>query len=190
MARSRWHDSWCVLMVIGLAWPPDTSLGGAPRYEPIIQRVLRLLPKPPSRVVIVETSKAADDVREALRSVDAFILKGGRVVYLTSHNPILQGAVNGWPLYEHMLAAIIWHEIAHIDGADEREAQRREEALWTEYVMTAKVDQGEGMRYLTLLIGRRRGVAGAAEATTERTLSAPFVAPAVAVIEGKRSPDG
>ena len=32
-----------------------------------------------------------------------------------------------------MLAAIIWHEIGHTRGLDERQAQQREEDLWVEF---------------------------------------------------------
>ena len=29
-----------------------------------------------------------------------------------------------------MLAAVIWHEMAHTEGLDERQAQQRKEDLW------------------------------------------------------------
>jgi hypothetical protein len=92
-------------------------------------------------------------------TLDAFITKGGRVVYLTSHGEALQGALKGSQLCEHILATIVWHEMAHIDGANEAEAQRREEQLWTAFVMEERVDRIQGLRYLTAL-KTRRGDAG------------------------------
>ena len=176
----------CVLMVFVTAGGVVPEPHGETRYDASIQGTLALLPKPPSQVAIVDVSRAADDLREALRKVDAFIVKGSRVVYLTSHSEILQGTISGWPMYEHMLAAIIWHEMAHIDGAAEAEAQRREEALWTDYVMTGRVDRGEGMRYLALLTGRRRPTADTVAAGAERTFKdSPMIAP-IAVIPGRR----
>lgn len=50
-----------------------------------------------------------------------------------------------------MLASIIWHEMAHLEGADEREAQRREEALWTGFVLHHRVDEVAGLRYLDIM---------------------------------------
>ena len=187
MAKPRPWSYSCVLIGFVTAGWLIPALQGEARDDAIIQRVLALLPKPPSQVAIVDVSRAADEVREALRNVDAFVVKGGRVVYLTSHNEILKGTISGWPLYEHMPAAIIWHEMAHIDGADEREAQRREEALWTDYVLTGNVDQGEGMRYLALLIGRRRLTADTPAPGAERTFKDPPMIAPIAVIPGRRS---
>jgi hypothetical protein len=39
-------------------------------------------------------------------------------------------ALEGAGDWDYALAAIIWHEMAHINGADEAEAQRQEEQLW------------------------------------------------------------
>lgn len=55
-----------------------------------------------------------------------------------------------------MLASIIWHEMAHLDGADEREAQRREENLWTRFLLDGRVDRMTALRYLALF-SRRHG---------------------------------
>ena len=187
MPKPRECSYWWALIVM-LAWPSASSSRGVPEYDQLVQRVMTLLPKPPSQVVIVDTQRAADDVPEALRTVDAFSVIGSRRVYLTSHNEILRGALDGWPMYEHMLAAIIWHEMAHIEGADEREAQRREEALWKDYMLTGRIDHGEGMRYLQILAGRRTEVTGVHEASARRTLSGPSMPPVLAVIEGRRKP--
>jgi len=54
-----------------------------------------------------------------------------------------------------MLAAVIWHEMAHIDGLDERHAQEREEDLWKQFVQRSLVDSGVGLTYLQELRGRR-----------------------------------
>jgi hypothetical protein len=45
--------------------------------------------------------------------------------------------------------------MAYLDGADEHEAQRREEALWKEYVLQHRVDRARGLAYLTLSRKRR-----------------------------------
>ncbi len=144
--------------------------------------MLKLLPKRPAQVVIVDPNQAEVDVRSTLLEMDAFVTKGGRVVYLTTNSPFLQGALKGWSLHEHILATIIWHEMAHIDGANETEAQRREEALWTEFVMLERVDRGDGMRYLETLRARRRQDGTLRQRHEATTLSEPLARSVTAVI--------
>ena len=49
------------------------------------------------------------------------------------------------------LAAIIWHEMAHLDGGDESEAQRQEELLWQRFVREGRIDRARGLNYLAIL---------------------------------------
>jgi hypothetical protein len=141
-----------------------------------------LLPKHPAQVVIVDPNQAEVDVRSTLLGIEAFITKGSRVVYLTSHGEVLQGALKGWSLHEYILASIIWHEMAHIDGADEIEAQRREEALWTRYVMDERVDPGEGLRHLSALRSRRGKDKKVQQEDAVLTLRGPLMTAPIAVI--------
>jgi hypothetical protein len=53
--------------------------------------------------------------------------------------------------YQFMLAAVIWHEMAHADGLDEPQARRREEELWRSFVSTRVVDSAFGLAYLAVL---------------------------------------
>ena len=152
-------------------------------YHRTIERVLTLLPTRPAKVVIVDSNQAEADVRNTLLGMDAFIMKGDRVVYLTSHSDALKGALKGWSLHEHALASIIWHEMAHIDGADEMEAQRREESLWTMYVMDARVDPGEGLDYLSTLRSRRSSANEVLHGSAVWTLKGPLMTTPIAVIE-------
>jgi hypothetical protein len=152
-------------------------------YRQTIERVLKLLPKRPTQVVIVDPGQVGAETRGTLLRMDAFITKGGRVVYLTSHGEALQGALKGWSLHEYILASIIWHEMAHIDGADEMEAQHREEALWIRYVMDERVDPGDGMRYLSGLKSRRSKAKGVQQGDSVVTLKGPLMPAAIAVIE-------
>ena len=152
-------------------------------YHRTIERVLTMLPKRPAQVVIVDPNQAGVDVRSNLLRMDAFIIKGGRAVYLTSRSDVLQGALKGWALHEHILATIIWHEMAHIEGADEVEAQRREEALLTEYIISERVDRVEAMRYLATLKGRRGRDGKLTQGNVEETVKAGALEHPIAVIE-------
>jgi hypothetical protein len=152
-------------------------------YHRTVERVLMLLPKRPAKVVIVDPNQVEADVRNTLLGMDAFVMKGDRVVYLTSHSDVLNGALKGWSLHEYALASIIWHEMAHIDGADEMEAQRREESLWIMYVMDARVDPGQGLRYLSTLRSRRSTANEVQHGEDTWTLKGPLMTKPIAVIE-------
>jgi len=78
-----------------------------------------------------------------------------RVVYLVEQSAVLQEAAKGSPFYEHVLASIIWHEMAHLDGADERGARRAEKQLWTRFVRDGISDQLTALRYLNALTNRQ-----------------------------------
>jgi hypothetical protein len=45
--------------------------------------------------------------------------------------------------------------MAHIEGADEATAQRAEEQLWAQFVVSQRVDPVRGIQYLALLKRRR-----------------------------------
>jgi hypothetical protein len=146
-----------------------------------IERVLQLLPRRPAQVVVVDANQAAGETRRALLQMDAFITRGGREVYVTAHNEALRGAVEGSSLHEYVLATTIWHEMAHLDGADEGEAQRREETLWSQFVLDQRVNPMDGLRYLDALKRRRQGgLPGTSKA--EQVLRGPLITSPIAVV--------
>ena len=55
---------------------------------------------------------------------------------------------------DYMLATIIWHEMAHLSGADEHGARKAEQELWTRYVRDGVCDQMTALRYLRALAAR------------------------------------
>jgi hypothetical protein len=183
------RPSWCPILCVGLLMLPGPGSASQPDdsvYRRTIERVLKLLPTQPVRVVVVDADRADGDVRESLRRMEAFITKGGRNVYLTRHSAVLQGALKEWTLHEHILAAIIWHETAHIEGADEIEAQRREEALLTNYIMAERVDRGDGSRYLATLKSRRGKDGRLTQERVAETLNGPLLERAIAVVDGRQ----
>ena len=123
-------------------------------YKEAIARALRLLPRQPERVVLVDR---ADGSLEHMGKpkVEAFVKHGGRVVYLVRQGVTLQATLKGPGIFDYALATVIWHEMAHIDGADETAAQQAEEQLWMQFVLAQRVDRGRGMRYLALRKKRR-----------------------------------
>jgi hypothetical protein len=79
------------------------------------------------------------------------VKRGENVVYLVAQSGTLRRGQNGAGIFDYVLAAVIWHEMAHLAGADERDAQRQEEELWRQYVLERRVDTGRGLGYLALL---------------------------------------
>jgi len=182
--RFSWYPCVVATLLV-LLWPGQASAGDDADCRRTVERVVKLLPKPPIRVVIVDANQAEPSARRALRRIDAFTTKGSPVVYLTHHSDVLQGALKEWALHEHVLAATIWHEMAHIEGADEAEAQRREEALLTDYIIRGRVDRVEGMRYLAILRSRRGkdGTLKHGQENAEETVNSRVLEHPIAVIE-------
>jgi hypothetical protein len=127
---------------------------GANSYDAAIARALRLLPRQPEEIVVVERPDATR-LHKGKPNVEAYINQGGRVVFLVRQGGTLQGALKEPGIFDYALAAIIWHEMAHIDGADEPAAQGAEERLWKEFILGGRVDRTRGMRFLALLNQRQ-----------------------------------
>lgn len=116
-----------------------------------IVRALRLLPRLPTRLAVLDADDAKGDVRSTLLRLDAFVTTGSPVVYVVRQSPLLHGALAGASNHIHALAAVVWHEMAHVAGADEREARKREQALWTSFIRDQRVDPVIALRYLSAL---------------------------------------
>ena len=133
-----------------------TLIEAPPPAKTAIERALNALPRRPARISVVGEDYVSPETRHRFRRAEAFVATGRPVVYVTSHSPMLKAAQDGSALHVHGLAAIIWHEMAHLDGAGEPEAREREQALWTNFVRDDKVDRLSGLRYLKLLADRPR----------------------------------
>jgi hypothetical protein len=129
--------------------------GDGARYREAVGRALRLLPRQPLKVVIIEADAAPHLLQKNARHIQAFVIPGNRAVYLLRQGVSLQQALKGPGVFDYVLATVIWHEMAHIDGADEVHAQMEEEKLWTQFVVARRVDADQGLRYLALLKNRR-----------------------------------
>jgi hypothetical protein len=120
-----------------------------------LQAALEALPRRPERIVVVDTEALPPGHEKQLRDLDAFVPVGSRVIYLRRQSPTLLAAeYSGGPCLL-ILAAVIWHEMAHAEGLDERRAQEREEDLWNQFVHRGLVDSGVGLTYLDELRRRR-----------------------------------
>ena len=127
-----------------------SSPAGAAARE-AIKAAIALLPRAPTRIAVMDITTAKPEVRDRLRTLDAFTVQGNGVIYLVDGSDLLRGAQKGSAFRRAALAAVIWHEVAHLDGADEREARKAESKLWTSLVRDGLIDQLTGLRYLNAL---------------------------------------
>jgi hypothetical protein len=104
---------------------------------------------------VLDPNRVTSDLKRRLQLVNGFAVPGRRVVYLNERSEVLERALSGPSMWDYVLATVVWHEMAHIDGAQETEAQRREEQLWVQFILSGKVDGGRGLAYLRLLRKRR-----------------------------------
>ncbi len=165
-ASRRLYAAAGVVILAGLALLSSTAATASSKKEMVvtadepnaaaINRALSLLPRRPEYVAVIDPETVKPEVRETLFKVEAFISRGQPVVYLSPHSEVLKGAREGSRIHTYMLAAIIWHEMAHLGGADEREAQRKEEGLWKRFVVEKRVDAVTALRYLKLMDDRHR----------------------------------
>jgi hypothetical protein len=128
---------------------------GAKAARGAIVNALRLLPKLPARLAVIDLLEATPEGQAKLGRLDAFVVKGSAVVYVVLQSELLRGAQARSAFHTHALAGVLWHEMAHAGGADEREACRQEEALWASFVRDHRVETISGLRYLAMLAGRR-----------------------------------
>jgi hypothetical protein len=126
----------------------------APGERKAIAEAMRLLARLPERVAVIDAEQTRPDVRATLLRLDAFTIQDSRVIYLVRQSALLQGAVQRQAFHTYALASVIWHEMAHAEGADEREARRREQSLWTTFVRDQRVDTVTALRYLEALTQR------------------------------------
>ena len=132
---------------------PDTA---CTQCDAVIHRVLPLLPRQPVKVIVFDTEQTTDLLKSKLADVDGFITKGDPAVYLRKQSSTFQHALAGPGIWDYAVAITIWHEMAHLDGADERHAQEKEEELWRQFIVAGRVDSRRGMAYLGLLRKRQR----------------------------------
>ena len=120
----------------------------------VVDRVVPLLPERPDAVVVVDRDRSSPALRQVIEDFEAFSTEGQRTVYLLRQGPLFQRALQGASVWDYALACVVQHEMAHIAGADELGAQRREEELLTQFIVSRKVDATWGLSYLQRL--RRR----------------------------------
>ena len=166
----RFKSGWLfVSVLLGVGGGAPVASSGQDRWEVVLERVIRLLPRRPGPVVVFDADTAEPALKQRLLRLDSFVVRGRREIYLTKHSAVLAGALKGSRLYDHILATIIWHEMAHLDGADERGARKAEQNLWTRFVRDQVCDEITALRYLRALAKRPDDQLAALHTDTDAT---------------------
>jgi hypothetical protein len=113
--------------------------------------VLDLLPARPERIEVLDLEALSGPTRQKLRGLDAFVLGGQTTLVVIRQGATLRQAEYGDAFDRLVLASLVWHEMAHANGLDERAALDQEAALWRRFISTGLVDGGVGLTYIARL---------------------------------------
>ena len=103
-----------------VAGPPTRAQVACRECDRVVDRVLRLLPERPEAIVVIDADRSTPALRQAIENSEGFATEGERTVYLRKQAPMFQRALQGASIWDYALACMVWHEMAHIAGADER----------------------------------------------------------------------
>lgn len=151
--RTRWLIA---VLLLGLPAGMPAQVPECPECDRVVARVQRLLPRPPDRIVVVDTTRQPAAIQRRIEESEGFVTVGDNTIHLKKQGSTFQRALRGEGIWDFVLAIIVWHEMAHVAGADEREAQIQEEQLWRQFVVQRRVDSTRGMNFLRLLQNRRK----------------------------------
>ena len=92
----------------------------------LVNRALALLGETQRAVVIYDPHHYDTTRRAKLERFEAFVFAERREIYLNRRGRVLEEALRGSPEGVYLVAALIAHEVAHLEGADERSALQAE----------------------------------------------------------------
>ena len=113
--------------------------------------VLEVLPARPERIEILDLASLSDTARRKVNGRDAFVLAGHRTIVVIRQGATLRQAEFGDGFDRLVLASLVWHELAHANGASEQAALEKEQALWHRFIRLGLVSTADGMAYIQRL---------------------------------------
>jgi hypothetical protein len=128
--------------------------------DPVLWRaVLELLPSRPRRIEVLDLNSLSGPARQKLHGLDAFVLTGNTTIVVIRQGTTLRQAETGDAVDRLVLASLVWHELAHVKGLDERAALEQEQSLWRRFIGTGLVDGAVGLAYIARLEDEARSAA-------------------------------
>lgn len=121
------------------AWAmPPTQESSRPRQirDPRIAQALAWLPTPPDvPILVVDVDRLPARLARGVRTACAYVIRGIRRIHVSSRCRVYQRAEHN-PLDAIGLAAVLGHEMAHLEGADEARARDVERQLFRDLSAT------------------------------------------------------
>jgi hypothetical protein len=152
-----------------------TPLGVSSNHaDKSIRRALSLLQAPtPVPIEVIDARKLPRALGQVVKRTCAYVQKGILRIYVNSSCPVYQAA--GDSLFDAMkLAAILRHEMAHLDGEDEARAYFREVGTFRELLGRAPAHfLTRGMAYAVELERRAAALIADTEGPARPAASAP-----------------
>jgi hypothetical protein len=131
---------------------PARAIESPSHPDPVIRRALMLLPAPVAvPIEVIETSRLSASLKRAIGRACTFIRIGDPRIYVSASCPAYLGADES--RFEAMkLAALLRHEQAHLEGADESRARLIEARIFRELLHSAPAEyQTPGVVYAAAL---------------------------------------
>src|SRR3954470_12838842 len=105
LARHTWKRVLDLLLAVGLVGALfATAAPTAGPYDEAVKRAIKLLPKKPERVLVVDASRSMPRVDAHGRKVEAFVTHGDRTVYLVAQGDMLQHALKAPGIFDYAVA--------------------------------------------------------------------------------------
>jgi hypothetical protein len=131
------------LVVAGEAWAlPPSAQEPAPGPTPlttVVAHALGLLGHAHQPVVIFDPIQYDEAHRMKIERFEAFIFAERREIYLNRRGRACEETLAGRPHGVYVLAALLAHELAHLDGKDERGALQAEEGCVFRFMKEGRI---------------------------------------------------
>jgi hypothetical protein len=156
--RSSWGPTTALLSVLvalpsagrasTLPTAPVQAIESPSHPDPAVRRALTLLSTPVAAPIeVIETSRLSASLRRAIGRACTFVRVGDPRIYVSASCPAYLGADES-RLEAMKLAALLRHEQAHLEGADESEARLIEARVFRELLRSAPAEyQTPGITY-------------------------------------------
>jgi hypothetical protein len=115
------------------------------------KQVLDVLPVRPRVIQVLDLDSLSIPTRQKLRGLDGFVLAGHATIVVIRQGATLRQAESGDAVDRLMLASLVWHEMAHLNGSNEPSAFGQEQALWHRFIATGVVHAETGLAYIARL---------------------------------------
>jgi hypothetical protein len=150
---ATWASVLVTLLVAGADAAPsprgvaDLAAKSQTMADPV-DRALTLLGETHRHVVLFDPLQYNATQRAKLERFEAFVLREHREIYLNRRGRAFEEALAGRSEGVYLLAAILVHELAHLDGLDERAALQAEQRCVFRFMKEGRISVDVALAHL------------------------------------------